>query len=245
MFKDNKYTKTYFALIEKAKTRNVDDSEYYERHHIIPGSLGGSDSPDNMVTLTAREHFICHMLLTKMTDGADYKKMVHAFWLMCNYRSGNQERDYKINSVMYESLKKRRSDILTGIPMPQETRAKISKTMKGVKKNTFSEEHKKKLSEAFKGRTAWNKGKKGLYTASEEAKQKMRDTKRNWKLSDSAKQKLSIARQNKINCFDKEVMEKVYITLDEFRAQDKYITYNSNEYKQNYKDIMNGQANSV
>ena len=32
---------------------------YYEKHHIQPKSLGGSNKKENLVRLTAREHFIC------------------------------------------------------------------------------------------------------------------------------------------------------------------------------------------
>ena len=69
MFFDNKYTKYYYNIISAAVTqhRNKKDA-YYENHHIIPKCLGGSNAPNNLVLLTAREHFICHLLLTKMSD---------------------------------------------------------------------------------------------------------------------------------------------------------------------------------
>ena len=60
------YKKIYFQLIEKARTRGSDKKElpyYTESHHIVLRSLGGSDDPDNLVLLTAREHFVAHKLL--------------------------------------------------------------------------------------------------------------------------------------------------------------------------------------
>lgn len=80
---------------------------YTESHHILPKSLGGSDEKTNLVDLTAREHYICHLLLTKMfdKDTPEYFKMLKAYNMMCNAKS-NQERDYKINSRLYESLRK-------------------------------------------------------------------------------------------------------------------------------------------
>ena len=48
---------------------------YYEEHHIIPrcfyqsegGHLpGDKDHPDNLILLTAREHFVVHQLLVKI-----------------------------------------------------------------------------------------------------------------------------------------------------------------------------------
>ena len=63
IFIDNKYTRVYYSIIDRAKTRSI--SSYTEKHHIIPRSLGGTDAKENLVPLTAREHFICHLLLTK------------------------------------------------------------------------------------------------------------------------------------------------------------------------------------
>ena len=55
---------------------------YVERHHVIPRSLGGSNKKSNLVALTYREHFICHWLLTKFTEGVARRKMQHALWRM-------------------------------------------------------------------------------------------------------------------------------------------------------------------
>lgn len=75
IFIDNKYTRWYYSITERAQTRTVNG--YTEKHHIIPRSLGGSDSADNFAVLTAREHFICHWLLTKMVSG---KKQRYQMW---------------------------------------------------------------------------------------------------------------------------------------------------------------------
>jgi hypothetical protein len=72
----NKYNRWYTQITERARDRHLDG--YTERHHIQPRSLGGSDNKDNLVELTAREHFICHWLLTKIVTGQDRAKMVYA-----------------------------------------------------------------------------------------------------------------------------------------------------------------------
>lgn len=76
----NKYHRWYDSLISRAKDRQL--AGYFERHHITPKSLGGLDECDNLVDLTAREHFIAHLLLTKMFDGLDKRKMSYAFSFM-------------------------------------------------------------------------------------------------------------------------------------------------------------------
>ena len=69
------YEKIYNQIIERAKSRNLDG--YSEKHHIIPKCMGGGNNKGNLVNLTAKEHFICHLLLTKMLTGKDKNKMVY------------------------------------------------------------------------------------------------------------------------------------------------------------------------
>ena len=63
------YKNIYYKIIENAKKETENGNRhvgYYERHHIQPKSLGGNNKKENLVKLTAREHFICHWLLVKM-----------------------------------------------------------------------------------------------------------------------------------------------------------------------------------
>lgn len=135
IFIDNKYTRIYYSIIERAKLRSLPKNVYTETHHIIPKSLGGNNSLENLVILTAREHFICHRLLVKMTNSNYKNKMVYALWIMLK---GNkeQQRLKNINSTEYERIKKEYAEV-------------VRKT-KSRKK--LSEETKKKISEAKKGK---------------------------------------------------------------------------------------------
>jgi len=103
VYLQNKYTRCYYNIVERAKARDLPD--YVETHHIIPKSLGGSNSNDNLVKLTAREHFICHWLLTKMlSDGKDRWRMMYAFYSFTRM-SKNHARE-KITGIKYEILKR-------------------------------------------------------------------------------------------------------------------------------------------
>ena len=76
--KDNKYSRWYYSIVYKAKNqlrkklnRNNSLFVYYEKHHILPVSIYPEYKnlrlwPGNAVLLTAKEHFVCHKLLTKM-----------------------------------------------------------------------------------------------------------------------------------------------------------------------------------
>lgn len=48
--------------------RNFNDYLYTELHHITPRSLGGDDSPDNLVSLLPEEHIFIHFLRYKAFD---------------------------------------------------------------------------------------------------------------------------------------------------------------------------------
>jgi hypothetical protein len=100
MFKENKYTKYYNLLTNRAKGRVL--AEYTERHHIIPQSLGGSNDKDNLVDLTAREHFICHWLLIKMTEGEHRSKMLYALNGMKAENRYQQRYSSAITARVYE-----------------------------------------------------------------------------------------------------------------------------------------------
>jgi hypothetical protein len=71
--KENKYSRWYFSIIENAKlsNRNKNDGKYYEVHHILPKSIfkefkNIKKYPWNGILLTLKEHYIVHILLSKM-----------------------------------------------------------------------------------------------------------------------------------------------------------------------------------
>ena len=85
IFKDNKYTRIYYQLIKKRQIEILLKEDIYcESHHIIPKSLGGDNSPGNLVNLLPREHFMAHLLITKMVQSTDdIVKMNWALHRMC------------------------------------------------------------------------------------------------------------------------------------------------------------------
>lgn len=80
----------YDRLISRAKTRTL--TGYKESHHVIPKCMGGLDVADNIVDLTAAEHFIAHLLLVKMFP--TNKKLIYAA-NMLTVGSGTQQRSNK------------------------------------------------------------------------------------------------------------------------------------------------------
>ena len=97
------YLRVYHLIIENRKNNPAEG--YTEKHHIVPKSIGGTDDRENLVDLTAREHFFVHLLLTKIYSKGtpNYYKMVKAFMMMLVCKSENQERF--LTSRRYEKLK--------------------------------------------------------------------------------------------------------------------------------------------
>lgn len=104
------YPKIYKDLIEsRLFLKNVrkklkKEGQYFERHHITPLSMGGDKSyaigSDNIVLLTAREHYIAHRLLWLIYKT---REMGFAFHKMVFSSSPLQER--RFDSRAYEAAK--------------------------------------------------------------------------------------------------------------------------------------------
>lgn len=127
----SKYRKWYFNIIRQAKNRSTeeikalaDSGVVFEEHHIFPRSFASGkydlqylNRKENLVSLTAREHFVVHFLLMKYYKEkyqyfckihnsnlfaklvkSRYKKMANAFFFMANVT--------RKHSVYYKSKKK-------------------------------------------------------------------------------------------------------------------------------------------
>ena len=89
-FLTNKYTRWYLQIIKSAK--RTPRPGYLEKHHVIPFICGGKRGGLNAVRLTPREHYVCHRLLTKMTQGDKQEQLFNYFKEL----KGNTSREYEI-----------------------------------------------------------------------------------------------------------------------------------------------------
>jgi hypothetical protein len=173
MFINNKYTKWYYSIVDRAKSRTLSSTIYTETHHIIPKSLNGNNNKNNLVKLTGKEHAICHLLLIRMTEGSAKRSMAFAAWRMM-FKSQSTIGRYSISARLYESTKtelakaasyrssqyqhteetkKKISDSKLGKQRAwtQEWRDNIQKSQTGMKKKPCSDERKEKISKAKTG----------------------------------------------------------------------------------------------
>lgn len=87
----------YNKLIETRRDRIIDPFVYYENHHIVLKSMGGSNDSDNMIMLTAREHFLAHWLLWRIHRN---RQTAYAFYSFVNFFQGhNHQNRPKITSA--------------------------------------------------------------------------------------------------------------------------------------------------
>lgn len=154
----NKYTKWYFELMSRAVSRHWDKSGkygYVEKHHIIPKSIIKNNYT---VCLTAKEHFISHLLLSKMLSGKNKSKMSFA---LKRFMHGSHKQ---ISSNSYDYIKKLHSEACserTHLYWQTKTKQERSLLRSGSKNGRFgkpiSDVTKDKIGQSNKGKLSKEK----------------------------------------------------------------------------------------
>lgn len=205
-FINNKYTKWYFNIINSGK---LNQDGYLEKHHIIPRSLGGDNSKSNIIKLTPKQHFICHLLLTKMTSGTEKSKMLSAVWAMAALHSKNHSgKRHKVNSRQFNNLRK--------AALTDPGRIKNLQERNSLDGNPFYK--KKHTAESRQKMSIAKKGKAGTFTGkslSDETKLKISMSKQGRTVSDETKQKHTDGQKKRYENLDarkktSDAMKKLY-----------------------------------
>lgn len=177
------YEKLYENLIAKRRALGAPNG-YKEIHHILPKSFGGTDDTENLIALTAREHFMAHRFLAKIYPNTG---MVHAVYKMaCSNRAFNR---YKVTNRVYEQLRIAHAH---RVSTDEVAKQKKSLAGKGKKQNPehikartesrkkngewLSAETKEKISRANTGKESYWKGKSIPTEMVEKRKKTMRET---------------------------------------------------------------------
>lgn len=113
--------------------KNFRGTKYFEFHHIIPKSMGGDESQENYIALTAREHFLAHYLLAKIYP--DNYKLGVAFCMFCMNKNDHLKAISYFNSKLYQAIKESTDFGASsrGIKRSKEFCKKISESKKGKK----------------------------------------------------------------------------------------------------------------
>lgn len=118
------YAAHYARLIERASGRTL--VGYQESHHVLPRCMGGTDAKENLVDLTAEEHYVAHQLLVKMYPGNG--RLAHAACMMATRAGGNKAYGWLCRRNAIEVGNRFR-----GKPLSPEHRAKIGAQSRGKK----------------------------------------------------------------------------------------------------------------
>lgn len=153
------YQRIYCQIIFRAQLRGEPDC-YFEKHHIIPRSLGGGNAKSNIVKLTAREHYLAHWLLYKIHRTSS---MATAWYFMRTHSTGER---YTSHTFKYARIAHAKS--ITGRKLSAEHKKKIA--LGGIGR-TGTEAQKKAAAKSNAARK-WtkesrrkaSKAKKGVYT---------------------------------------------------------------------------------
>jgi hypothetical protein len=153
------YKLIYDTLILKASTRNLGEDIYFEVHHILPRCLGGTNNDENLVKLTAEEHYLAHQLLVKIYP--EESGLIKAAIAMSVNPFG-----YRNNNKSFAWLRKRHSESMKGRVVSDQARLNMSKAQKG---KTIPAEQRAKMSESAKKyhADAPPRAKRGKYNPSE------------------------------------------------------------------------------
>ena len=227
------YKKIHDKIIENAISENrvKNSNVYYEKHHIIPRCMNGTNDIDNLILLTAKEHFILHKILCLLHP--KNAKLAHALWRMVN-TGINDKRDYRITAKEYERIKINKSSIqslmVSGENNPMYGKCHSDDTKRKLQRPT-KESTKKLISIKNKGKIPWNKGKTGVQTWSSEQYLRMKEVLKRPK-SEEHKKKLSLSHTGKVmkvkTC---EYCLKIISTTN-------YIRWHGNNCKQHNKPFV-------
>lgn len=204
------YSRIYMQLINRAQIelRKKSCDIYFESHHIVPKCLGGTNNKENLVLLTAREHFIAHKLLCEIYPDND--KLKYALWAMINLNNSKQLRVYSISSAEYSNSRINYIN-LARQPKSEEHKLNLKKSWTVERKRLESEKKlgkkiqykngisplkgKKRSSELIRsGIDHWNYGK----SLSSETKNKIKKSLIGHKHSIETKQKMRESANNKL-----------------------------------------------
>lgn len=184
------YARLYARFIEDRKQKQPTAPAYFERHHILPRSMGGGDEAANIVRLTAEDHIFAHLLLARWHGTRDAWAAVK-FVFGQGKRVGRTptRREIRLAAQAKEQFAAKNSgpnNANFGKPVSDERRQRLREVNLGKK---HSDEHRAAISRAGMGRPSPQRGKKLSAERVEQIRQQMAG----FKHSDAAKAKIGAA----------------------------------------------------
>jgi len=127
------YQKIYDDICKRGQIRQLPKEIYTEKHHIVPKCLGGTNEKSNLTVLTAREHFLVHLILARKLYPKN-PKLWTAMHYMLNFKT-LRGKEYIFDSKRYELLRIEINVNLRGQVRSQEFKDNMSKARRGIPRN--------------------------------------------------------------------------------------------------------------
>ena len=140
----------YDQLILTRKDKEKIKDVYYEKHHIVPKCHGGSNAKENLVFLTAREHFLAHWLLWKIYGT---KEMAFAFHSM---KRNKKTKQYEFLTSRHYAAAKEASNFAAK-EMHKEGKYKYTEERRQKLKDNPNNTFKDPIKQGELSKRRWNK----------------------------------------------------------------------------------------
>ena len=208
------YRHVYMLIIEHAKSemklglrpltqsqKSKFENQYFEFHHVLPKSLypKWSKRKSNLVALTAREHFFCHQLLTKIFPSAQ----MYAALVVCYNKTGNR------SSKEYARARQNLSESLIGRKLPQDWKDNVVKAIKNRPQEVWD-----KIHESNRGRKLTNEQKEKISKAN--------IGKHNFHHTAETKDRIRIAMSNRVVSDETKIKDSITAKEQYLSDKDKY-----------------------
>ena len=186
------YQKHYNALITRAMHRVLEC--YAERHHVVPKCVGGSDTSDNIVSLTPEEHYVAHQLLCKIYPNEVKLAFALKMLTVSNQYQRRNNKTYgwvkrQWRQTLSNTMKGKLVGEKNGMYGKRHTPESIKRMKVARAGSTITEEHKEAVRKANTGKTLSEEHKRILSqvhtgkVVSEETRERLRNANSGRKMS--------------------------------------------------------------
>lgn len=148
LFLRNKYTNCYFKIIKRAQERKK-LLGYFENHHIYPKGIGGLNDKENLIKLTAKEHYVCHLLLIKMCRLKKHKRSM--CYALFQFKRNHSKKGKRFTGALYEILKTKLKPLISGKNNPFYGKGYL---VSGKNNHFYGKHHSKKTKEIIRKSSA-------------------------------------------------------------------------------------------
>ena len=97
-------------ILDERGRFGIPDGEYKERHHIVPKCMGGNNKKDNLIDLTAQEHYEVHKLLSE--ENPRNLGLLYA-WHMMSHGGGSSKKRTVQNEEEYTQARKKYAEYMS------------------------------------------------------------------------------------------------------------------------------------